>query len=270
MSVLFSRTFINTACKEYTSMNAKHPVQTTEKTLTLVEELKTHGPCGVTELADRLGMGKSMVHNHLTTLREHGYVLKVGDEYQLGLKFLDIGGHIRKSMELYEVAEPEVKSLADETGELANLLVEEQGRGIYLMRAKGAKAVDLDTYAGLRTYLHTTALGKAILAHLPEERVDDIIDRHGLKRKTSQSIGTREELFDTLADVRERGYAIDDGERLEGLRCIAAPVKASSNDILGAISVSAPASRVSDEDLHGGLPKRVLNAANVIELNINY
>lgn len=251
-------------------MDAKHPVQTTEKTLMLVDELKTQGSCGVTELAESLGMGKSMVHNHLMTLREHGYVRKVDDEYELGLKFLEVGGYIRKSMELYEVAEPEVKSLADETGELANLLVEEQGSGVYLMRAKGAEAVDLDTYAGLRTYLHTTALGKAILAHLPEERVDEIIERRGLERKTPRSIGTREELFDALAEIRERGYATDDGERLEGLRCIAAPVKTSSDEVLGAISVSAPASRVSDEDLHGRLPKRVLNAANVIELNINY
>lgn len=251
-------------------MNAKHPVRTTEKTLALIEELMERGPCGVTELAENLDLGKSAVHNHLTTLREHGYVLQTGDQYQLGLKFLEVGGHTRKSMEFYQVAEPEIKSLAAETGELANLLVEEQGMGVYLMRSKGDRAVDLDTYAGLRTYLHTTALGKAILAHLSEERVEEIVDRRGLEKATPQSIGSRDELFEALDGVRERGYAIDDGERLEGLRCIAAPVKHSSGRVLGAISVSAPASRVSDEDLHGELPERVLSAANVIELNINY
>ena len=251
-------------------MNAKHPVRTTEKTLALIEVLMERGPCGVTELAENLDLGKSAVHNHLTTLREHGYVLQRGDEYQLGLKFLEVGGHTRKSMEFYQVAEPEVKSLAAETGELANLLVEEQGLGVYLMRSKGDRAVDLDTYAGLRTYLHTTALGKAILAHLPEDRVEEIVDRRGLEQETPQSIGSRDELFEALEGVRERGYAVDDGERLEGLRCIAAPVKHSSGEVLGSISVSAPASRVSDDDLHGELPERVLSAANVIELNINY
>ncbi|WP_128906089.1 IclR family transcriptional regulator [Halorubrum amylolyticum] len=251
-------------------MDAKHPVRTTEKTLTLIETLMERGPSGVTELADEVGMGKSAVHNHLTTLRKHGYVIQTDDEYQIGLKFLEVGGATRKSMELYQVAEPEVKSLADETGELANMLVEEQGLGVYLMRSKGQAAVDLDTYAGLRTHLHTTALGKAILTHLPEARVNEIVERHGLDRKTPNSIGTREELFEALDGVRERGYAIDDGERLEGLRCIAAPVKDSADDVLGAISVSAPASRVSDEELHGDLAERVLSAANVIELNINY
>ena len=251
-------------------MDAKHPVRTTEKTLALVEELMEKGPCGVTELAGDLDMGKSAVHNHLTTLQKHGYVLKDGDDYRVGLKFLEVGGHSRKSMEVYQIAEPEVKSLAADTGELANLLVEEQGMGVYLMRAKGDDAVDLDTYAGLRTNLHTTALGKAILANLPESRVNEIIERHGLEQKTPKSIGTREELFQVLEAVRERGYAIDDGERLEGLRCLAAPIKSSSGEVLGAISVSAPASRVSDEDLHGALPERVLSAANVVELNINY
>ncbi|POG54032.1 HTH-type transcriptional regulator XacR [Haloferax marisrubri] len=251
-------------------MDAKHPVRTTEKTLALVEELMEKGPCGVTELASDLQMGKSAVHNHLTTLQKHGYVLKDGDDYRVGLKFLEVGGHSRKSMEVYQIAEPEVKSLAADTGELANLLVEEQGMGVYLMRAKGDDAVDLDTYAGLRTHLHTTALGKAILANLPESRVDEIIERHGLEQKTPKSIGTRQELFQVLEAVRERGYAIDDGERLEGLRCLAAPIKSSSGEVLGAISVSAPASRVSDEDLHGALPERVLSAANVVELNINY
>jgi DNA-binding IclR family transcriptional regulator len=251
-------------------MDAKHPVRTTEKTFALVEELMELEPCGVTELTERLDMGKSAVHNHLTTLRKHGYVLKTGDEYQLGLKFLEVGGSRRKSMEFYQVAEPEVKSLANETGELANLLVEEQGMGVYLMRAKGDDAVDLDTYAGLRISLHTTALGKAILAHLPESRVDEIIEHRGLEQKTPSSIGSREELFEVLDVVRDRGYAIDDGERLEGLRCVAAPVKTKSDEVLGAISVSAPETRVSDDDLHGDLPERVLSAANVVELNINY
>ena len=251
-------------------MEAKHPVQTTEKTLSLVEELKQRGECGVTELAGELEMGKSAVHNHLMTLRKHGYVTKEGERYRLSLKFLDVGGYIRRSMEFYQVARPEVKSLANETGELANLLVEEHGWGVYLTRSKGEQAVNLDTYAGRCTHLHTTALGKAILAHLPEQRIDEIVDQRGLERKTPNSIETREELFDRLESIRKRGYAIDYGERLEGLRCVAAPVRTSENEVLGAISVAAPAGRVSDDDLTNCLPDRVLSAANVIELNINY
>ena len=251
-------------------MEVKHPVRTTEKTLELIERLKVSGGGGVTELARELDMGKSAVHNHLTTLRKHGYVTKEGDEYRLGLRFLEIGGHTRKSMELFKVAKPEVEALADETGELANLLTEEQGMGVYLMRSEGERAVTLDTYAGLRTHLHTTALGKAILAYLTKPQVEEIVDRHGLPRKTRHSVGSREELYDDLAEIRERGYAVDDGERLEGLRCVAAPITTFDGDVLGSISVSGPARRVSDDDLSERLPELVLNAANVVELNVQY
>lgn len=245
-------------------------MQTTDKTFLLVEELKDRGPCGVTELANNLRMGKSAVHNHLKTLEKYGYVVKEDGKYRIGLKFLEIGGHTRKSMKLNRVVEPELKSLATETGELTNLMVEEQGKGVYLQRAKGDDAVDLDTHAGFRTELHTTALGKAILAYLPEGRVEEIIDREGLPQKTHKSIGTRGELYDALETVRERGFAVDDGEHRRGLQCVAAPVKSSSDEVLGAISISAPANRISDDDLTGTLAEKVLSGANVVELNLNY
>ena len=252
-------------------MDAKHPVRTTEKTLAFIEELKERGLCGVTGLASGVEMGEKRGTQPSGDATGTGMCPQQDDEkYRFGLKFLDIGGYARKSMGFYQVAEPEVQSLPAETGELANLLVEEQGVGVYLMRSKGEKAVDLDTYACLRTNLHTTALGKAILAYLPESRIDEIIKLQRLEKETPQSIGTREELFEALDAIRDCGYAIDDGERLEGLRCIAAPIKHSSGAVLGEISVSAPASRFSDENIHGDPAERVLNAANVIELSINY
>jgi len=100
--------------------------------------------------------------------------------------------------------------------------------GVYLVRSKGEAAVDLDTYVGLRTHLHTTAPGKAILAYLPERR-----GYHRMARTEAEdprSVSSREELFEALEGVRDRRYAIDDGERLEGLRCIAAPIKDDSRN----------------------------------------
>lgn len=251
-------------------MNAKHAVRTTEKSLKVVEELKAQGPCGVTELAGQLEMGKSAVHNHLMTLQKYGYVVKSDNKYKLGMKFLEVGGQIRKQMELYRIAEPEVKSLATATGELANLMIEEGGLGVYLTRAKGKNAIDLDTYTGMRTHLHTTALGKAILAHLPESRVIEIIEQRGLEAGTPSSIQTEDELFDELYSIQERGYAIDAGERLEGLRCLAAPIKDSNNCVLGAVSVSTPERRTQNDEFAGRICRKVLEATNIIELKFTY
>lgn len=249
---------------------AKHPVRTAEKTLEIIDLLKEREGGRVTELADSLDMGASAVHNHLSTLMEHGYVVKEGDEYQLGLKFLELGGFTRNQVQLYKIAEPEIERLAEETGELVNLMTEERGWGVYLKRSKGKDALDLDTYAGKRVHLHSTALGKSILAYMPPERVDQIVEHRGLPKVTEQTIDNREALQQELEKVRERGHAIDQGERLKGLRCVSAPIMRDDEKVLGSISVSAPANRVNSVQLQEELPTLIKGSANVIELNIRY
>lgn len=248
---------------------AKHPVRTTETTLSIIEELKTARTGRVTELADSLGLAKSAVHNHLNTLRNHGYVVKEGSQYRLSLKFLEIGGYLRHGMELFKTAEPQIDWLADQTDELANLLVEEHGEGVYLYRSKGEEGLDYDTFAGKRKYLHATSLGKAILAFLDEDRLEAIIDRHGLPAVTENTITDRAALYDDLEEIRAEGVAFDDGEATSGVRCVAAPVR-SDERVLGSISISAPTNRMRGDRFTETVPDKVRRAANVIELNIKY
>ncbi|MFB6155772.1 MAG: IclR family transcriptional regulator [Haloferacaceae archaeon] len=245
---------------------AKNSVRTTEKTLRIIEALKEDDGGYVTRLAERLGMSKSTVHNHLKTLEENGYVVKDGDAYRLGLKFLDLGGHTRSKMKLYRIAKPKVKQMAVDTGEVANLLTEENGMGVYLYRSKGDQAVDLDTYVGHRTHLHYTAQGKAILAHMPEPRVREIIDEYGLPKATPNTITDEEELFEELETIREQGFAVHEEERLMGLRSIAAPIQPDNDVACGSISISSPASRMVDDEI----ADIVVSAANAIELNVKY
>lgn len=245
---------------------AKHPVRTTEKSLKVIDELNRRNGARVTTLANELDMGKSAVHNHLSTLEEHGYVVKDGNTYRLSLRFLDIGGQLRSEMDIYKVAEPHVEALAEESGELVHLVVEENGEGVYLCRAKGDQAVDLDTYVGCRHPMHSSAFGKAILSQLPTERVDEIIDQHGLPRVTPETITDRDALFEALERTRERGFAVDGEERLEGLRCIAAPIRFDS-DVIGAISISAPTARIDDDWESNEYVEPLRRATNVIELN---
>jgi DNA-binding IclR family transcriptional regulator len=248
---------------------AKHPVRTTETTLSIIEELSTVESGRVTELADSLGLAKSAVHNHLNTLRDHGYVVKEGTQYRLSLKFLEIGGYLRRQMGLFRAAEPQVNWLADQTDELANLLVEENGKGVYLYRAKGQQALDYDTFAGKRKYLHATSLGKAILAFTDRERVEEILDRHGLPDVTENTVTDRGTLFDELEEIRSQGVAFDDEEATPGVRCVAAPIRAEGR-VLGSISISAPTNRMRGDRFRETVPDKVRRAANVIELNIKY
>ncbi|WP_123534360.1 IclR family transcriptional regulator [Halosimplex salinum] len=248
----------------------KHPVTTVDRTLQIVEIIQELDGAGVSEIAAQVDVGKSAVHNHLNTLANRGYVLKEGDEYQVGLAFLGLGAYARKRNEIFDAAHAQVDTLAEETGELVNLLVEKNGMGIYLYQAQGENAVELDTYEGKQVRLHCTGLGKAILGFRPREEVADILAEHGMPAETEHTITDEEPFFDELDEIREQGYAIDEEERLNGLRCVAAPVTDDDDRAIAAISVSCPVHRVDDDRFYEDLQQAVLGAANVVELEHNY
>lgn len=245
-------------------------VKTAQTTFAILEELKQRHEATVTDLTDAFDLSKSSIHNYLSTLERAGYVVKEDKRYRVGLRLLDLGGHARHRKRIYDIAKDEVTTLAEETGELANLLVEEHGRGIYLHRAHGADAVKTDSYIGQRVYLHNTALGHAILAHLPRDRVNEIIDQHGLPVTTENTITDRDELFTRLDRVREEEVAFDDEARVKGLRCVAVPILTNNDTVEGAISVSGPTSRFQEQRFREDLPATLKNIANIIELNITY
>lgn len=248
---------------------AKYPVKTVETNLEIVDMLKKRDGARVTELAGELDMAPSAVHKHLRTLHDHRYVVKSGDEYRLGLRYLEMGGYTRYQREVYQAAKDELEDIAKETGEKTNLLVEEHGYGIYLYRSMGDEAIQVNMYEEQETYLHSTSLGKAILAHLPRDRVEEIIAERGMPPVTKHTITEFEELMKTLEEVRERGVAFDDEENIMGLRCVAAPILDESDTVRGAISVSAPKSRLPTERFRKVIPESLKQTANIIELQLN-
>lgn len=252
-------------------MEAKNPVKSVETTIQILKSLKEMDGATVTELSNELGLTKGTVHNHLSTLASHAFVVKRGQEYHLGMLFFELGQYIKnQQQQLYDLAVPEIEKLAAETGELGNLLVEEHGQGIYLYRAAGEQALSLDTGVGTRVDLHNTGLGKAILAFMPRERVEEILDRHGMARTTENTITDREELFEELENIRERGVAFDMEERVIGVQCVAAPIQTKDGRVLGAISVAGPTTRMKLEEGAGDLVELVANTADVISINATY
>ncbi|WP_435335829.1 IclR family transcriptional regulator [Haloarchaeobius sp. TZWWS8] len=243
-------------------------IRSDETLFSIVEVLEALGEAGVTEIADRVDVSKSTVHGHLSSLRQNGYVVADDGRYRLSLRFLQLGEHVRTQTGIYDLARPHVDDLARETNELANLAVEEEGRGVYLYRTQGDQTVQFSTDAGDVHQLHCSATGKSMLAHLPEDRVDQILDRHGLQAHTDQTITDRDVLREELRDVRERGVAFDDEEYGEGLRCVGAPIRGADGTVLGAISVSGPATRMSGERYREELPDLLRRAANLIEINL--
>ncbi|PSQ15138.1 IclR family transcriptional regulator [Halobacteriales archaeon QS_8_69_26] len=236
----------------------------------IVQALKELDGAGVSAVARHIDTPKTTVFDHLKTLEELGYVTTAGDEYRIGAGFLELGGYARNQMTVFEVGKPQVDTLAGKTDQHANLMIEEHGVGVFLYTAAGENTVRLDTYAGRQVHLQTTALGKSILAYTPRDWVEAILNRHGMPAITDRTITDREELFEELASIRERGYATDKEERVNGMWCIGAPITNSDNEAVGAVSVSAPKNQVQGERFRETLPNQVQGTANVIEVNLTY
>jgi DNA-binding IclR family transcriptional regulator len=250
--------------------SANHPIKSLEKTVEIIDVLKRRRSVHLREVAEELGLNKSTVHNHLSTLREHEYVIKDGEKYRLSLQFLHIGGVLRNEIELYEAAKPKLDRLAENTGALATLATHERGLGIVLYRAKGEDAVEIDTHVGSQLSLHNSALGKAILGHLPRSQVEEIVAERGLPTTTENTITDEDALYEELDEVAERGWAFDDEENWRGLRCIGAPILTDDGVVKGAISLSVPKNQLATEEDRQAYVDEVKNTANLIELRITY
>lgn len=244
-------------------------IQSVEIAFNVLEAVRRNDRISVTELADELDHSKSTIHSHLQTLESQEIIVRHGDGYRLSLQVLDMANDVRDQVGNYEVIVDEVDELATETGEIAQFGLEEHGEVAYLYKARGNQAVETASRPGGKQPIHSTSLGKAILAFLPSERREAIIDEATLAPKTPKTITDPTALFEELDAITERGYAIDDEENIEGLRCVAAPVR-NGNTVLGAVSVTGPASRITDDYLHGDLAESVRRAANVIELNTKF
>ncbi|WP_336338755.1 IclR family transcriptional regulator [Haloarcula brevis] len=248
---------------------AHKPVKAVLTTNKIIETLDELEGARVVEIAERVDRSQSVVHNHLSTLRELEYVVKSGKEYQLTLRFLGLGERVRHRIPLYEAAHPEVQKLAQQTGELITLLVEEHGQGIYLDIGQGSKDIQYPAIPGVRTHLHCSAVGKVILAHLSEEERETILQTHGLPEQTPQTITDRDSLDDELEIIRDQDLAFDREEFRTGLKSVGAPITGQNGEVLGALSIAGPANRMAVDRLEGELAAELRQSINVIELNVN-
>ena len=209
----------------------------------------SHEPCGIAELSDVTGIGRSKMHRILDNLRYWGVVEQdpKNRKYLLGNRLLALAMNKLKTVDLIKLASPELADLVETCEETVHLAVLDEGQVLYLDKREGPQAVGIISKVGQRLPAHCTGLGKVLLAFSERETVDWTAEHIGLKRFTKNTITDKELLKQELANVRMEGYAIDREEIEEGLCCIAAPVRNYTGEVVAAISVSLPAFRFTDE-----------------------
>lgn len=245
-------------------------IRAVEISLGIIRTLVELDGARVTELAEELDIAPSTAHNHLQTLLNNGYVINEGSVYYPGLEFLHIGEYSRQRKIGYRKAEHHVEALADESGGRTHFTILEHGHGRYVYTKTGDLAVETFSRYGSQFSLHVTAAGKAMLAELPDWRIQEIIDQHGLDASTEQSITSKERLFDELEATRERGVAFNLEEHNEGISAVAAAVQEPNGGLLGALSISGPAQRFKGDLIREEFPDLLLARVNELELDILY
>lgn len=224
----------------------------------------------ITRIADQLDVAKSTVHRHVETLKDEQFVVERDGTLELGLRFLNHGTYAQKNREGYHEARAKVEEIAGETGELCTFIVREYHSGYILCLSKGLNAVETGDWLGKPVFLHATAGGKAILAHSDRATIDDVVDSVGLPARTEKTTTDEAALHEELDTIRERGYAINREEHIEGLNAVAVPILGNDDALLGALVVSGPTNRVTGDRLETELPNLLLGAGNELELNLTY
>ncbi|MBS7525290.1 IclR family transcriptional regulator [Fusibacter paucivorans] len=216
-------------------------VKSVERAFILVEELaKEPREYSLTEISRTLNWPKSTVHGLLSTLVQYRYVDQSPEtgRYRLGIRFFELGMHVGRMWDIRGVASPYIQKLNQTLGEMVQLGTEDKGEVLYLDKIDSLHLIRLVSEIGGRLPLHCTGLGKVLLAYMPSDQMHFIIRKHGLKRFTDRTITTLPLLEKDLSAIRDQGYAMDDGEIMEGIRCIAAPIFDGRNHVRYAVSVS--------------------------------
>jgi DNA-binding IclR family transcriptional regulator len=250
----------------------RRSLKSVERVGKILDVLRREDAVRLSEVGAQLDISLGTLHTYLDTLRREGFVEREGQQYRLGPELLTLGETYRNNSVLYRAGRSEVKQLAGETEESVHLITERRDHALVIYEEFGPRAVGTKYHQQWReqthAYLHCTGAGKAILAHLPEQRREIILDEGDLVALTDETITDRARLREELARTRERGFALADGEEISGVRAVGAPIYSPEDEVLGAISLTAAANRLEGDRFRERIPSRLQQAANIIEVNI--
>lgn len=248
--------------------SSNRTIKAVQTSISIIRALKQKEGARIAELAEETGHSKANIYKHLNTLKNQGFVAREDGGYQLGIRYLDFGGLVREQIEGSQGIKPKIAEVAEMTGEVAQYMVEDRGKSVIVFKEVGHQGVSTRTRVGKYLPIHQVASGKAMLAYMPQSRVEEIVNRHGLPAATENTITTHKELSEELEKVRDRGYAINRAESTRRLFAVAAPVRSPSGDALGACAVSGPTHRMKEGDNLNRIMEILLSIANEIELNL--
>lgn len=226
---------------------------------------------GITEIARRLELPKSSVHGILETLAASGLVERTSEtgKYHLGLKLVELGYRAQLELDICQISKPFLQGLNVEFDETVHLTILDHDEVLYVDCVESRQRLRTYSVIGIRAPLYCTSVGKAILAFQEDGEIRRIARERGLTPFTARTITTEESLIAQMAKVRREGYAVDDMEHEEYLRCVGAPIWNAQGKVFAALSLSGPAERNTPERIVRMAPY-VVNAGLEISRRLGY
>ena len=229
----------------------QNTIKSLDRAMSVFEFLSEGQGRSLTNLAKDLKQSPATVYRILITLEGHGLVEfdKINQVWEIGPRAFIIGSRFLRRTSLVERARPFMRRLMETTGETANLGIEQNGRVLFVSQVETNASIRAFFPPGTLSRLHASGIGKVLLAHMDEGRIDHLIGAEPIEQFTEFTLVDRAALHADLALTRRRGFAIDGEERNLGMRCIAGPVFDIHGEAIGGISVSGPTSRVSEDQI---------------------
>lgn len=223
------------------------------------------------EISRKLSIPKSSASYILRTLEQRGYVRRdpTTHRYRIGLKAASLAHGMMEFVDLRQAASPVLQQLVERTRLTAHLAILDQGRAVYIDRAENPGFLRINTWVGRDLDVHTTAVGKVLMAPKPEAEVRKILEQEGMKSSTPLSITNPEAYLSELEKVRSQGYAEDNEENNLGVRCVAAPIYGSVGEVLAAIGLTGASSQVTDDNAFQ-LARTAIKAALLVSRQLGY
>jgi IclR family transcriptional regulator, KDG regulon repressor len=205
----------------------------------------------ITDISDRMGLHKSTVHSLLKTLLMHGYIDQNPEngKYKLGMKLFERGNFIIHGLDIRKVAKSHLVDLSKKTGQTTHLGILNGKEGVYIDKVEGPKAVILYSRIGRRIPIHSSAIGKSLVAFKNKEELRNLLQGYIYNLQTSNTITNEEDFLVELEQVSHRGYAVDNQENEPGVRCVAVPVHDHKGQVIAAVSISTLINQVDDAEL---------------------
>lgn len=252
---------------------SEYIIQAVDHALDLLEQFHEDvDELGVTELSKRLKLHKNNVFRLLATLESRGYIEqnRVTENYRLGLKTLELGQTFIKQMGLLRQSRPVLEALVRECNETTYVAILKEFHIVYLDVVETDLTVRVVPRVGARLPAYCTAAGKIQIAYMTDEELENYLPTKELKRFTPNTITDRDELKKHLQQVAEMGYAIDNEELDIGVRCVGAPIRDYTRRIIGAVSISGPSMRFTDERMDKELIPLVKRAGEEISTKLGF